>query len=216
MRISYAITVADEVVEFTRLIEFLKEHVKSEEDEIVILVDQGKASEAIYKVLNTLTLESGFPINTTIRVEKFGGDFADWKNKLNSICIGDWIFQLDADEVPSEALVDNLHQILETTTAEAIAVPRKNIVEGITTQDIQEWGWVVRPEGINWPDYQWRLYRNDTRIRWVGKVHEVIRGYKVYAYIPSNQIIYQLNHFKNIEKQRTQNRFYKELMHDRF
>ena len=104
MRISYAITVADEVVEFTRLIEFLKEHVKSEEDEIVILVDQGKASEAIYKVLNTLTSESGFPINTTIRVEKFGGDFADWKNKLNSICIGDWIFQLDADEVPGEQL----------------------------------------------------------------------------------------------------------------
>ncbi len=31
---------------------------------------------------------------------KFDRHFADWKNKLTSFCNGDYIFQIDADEIP--------------------------------------------------------------------------------------------------------------------
>ena len=35
------------------------------------------------------------------------------KNKLNDYCTGDYIYQIDADEMISEYVIQNLHQILE-------------------------------------------------------------------------------------------------------
>lgn len=198
MKVSYAITVSTEVEEFSKLVRLLIEYMDSE-DEIIVLVDESKGfSEDIEFFENP---------NVHYFYDNFQDNFADWKNKLNFYCTGDWILQLDADELPTIALIQDIHTILESNQVECIAIPRKNIVDGITSEDIWKWGWKVTEDGINWPDYQWRLYRNIENIRWKGRVHEKPVGFKTYTFIPSSNNYY-LEHTKGIEKQRKQNNYY--------
>jgi len=207
MKISYAITVCNELEEIQRLIPFLYE-IKRQEDEIVVLLDKPKASQELldqlyrYSSVNWITLKES----------AFQGHFADWKNELNRICSGDYIFQIDADEYPHEDLIQDLPEILETnSTVEVFVVPRVNTVEGITQEHVQKWGWYVNENGwVNYPDYQWRIYKNASEIKWKNKVHEVIEGYKVMAQIPAFESL-SLYHPKTIERQEKQNNYYNNL-----
>jgi hypothetical protein len=63
---------------------------------------------------------------------------------------------------------------------------------------------------INFPDYQWRIYKNDSKIVWVNKVHERLSGFKTYAALPE-YVEYCLLHHKTIDRQETQNEFYDKL-----
>ena len=138
MKISYAITVCNEFVEIQRLLNFLLQ-CKQTEDEIVILYDEANGDPEIETYLRTHSLNSEFFWYTS----KFEGHFANWKNKLNSLCSGDWIFQIDADEYPNVHLIESLPFILENNEADIILVPRVNTVQGITEQHIKAWGWKV-------------------------------------------------------------------------
>jgi len=104
MKLSYAITVCNELEEIQRLIPYLIKH-KSEEDEIVILYDGENGSKEVKEYI--------FPLTDTMSVNIgwFEGNFADWKNKLNGFCKGDFIFQLDADECPHQFLMENIKAI---------------------------------------------------------------------------------------------------------
>jgi len=64
---------------------------------------------------------------------------------------------------------------------------------------------------INFPDYQWRLYRNKSEIRWVNKVHEKLSGHDSYGILPA-EISWCLFHEKDIKRQEKQNSFYNTLM----
>ena len=126
--ISYAITVSSEIQEFKTLLNTIISW-KRKEDEVVVLVDSTKERvEELQEICSQYEVQ--------FYLGQFNHNFAEWKNKLNSLCNGDWIFQIDADEIPSEALVKNLPQILENTEADLIAVPRQNIVHGILPEDI--------------------------------------------------------------------------------
>ena len=142
----------------------------------------------------------------------FEGDFAEMKNRLNGMCAGDYIFQIDADEMITEYMVRLLPQILSVNTeTDLIRVPRVNKVEGLTESHIKKWGWVVDSRGrVNWPDMQWRIYRNDPRIRWHGKVHEKIIGHATHAILPLEEDL-ALQHIKTIERQEKQNAYYDKL-----
>ena len=206
MTISYAITVCNEADELKRLVIHLRKFMRAQ-DEIVILHDTTKSTPEIEDLLN---IYNGFDSVAIISGE-FKGDFADWKNRLNGECKGDWIFQIDADEYPNEFLITHLHTILEEAMADLILVPRVNTVEGITDEHIHRWGWRVDDKGwVNWPDYQYRIYKNHPNIKWVGKVHERIQGYGYYAQFDSDEI-YALHHPKTIEKQEKQNNYYNTL-----
>lgn len=63
---------------------------------------------------------------------------------------------------------------------------------------------------INFPDYQYRIYKNKPSIKWVGKVHEIVTGYNTYAHFPAMPEFCILHH-KDIIKQEQQNKFYSEL-----
>lgn len=63
---------------------------------------------------------------------------------------------------------------------------------------------------IMWPDYQMRLYKNSSDIKWVNKVHEKLFGFKSYAMLPPNPD-YAIRHFKYIERQIEQNKLYDEI-----
>tara|TARA_A100001201_G_scaffold140629_1_gene134103 strand:+ start:870 stop:1505 length:636 start_codon:yes stop_codon:yes gene_type:complete len=205
--ISYAITVCTEKKEIKKLVDFLL-HKKRPQDEIVILYDQKNGDEDIATML---TKFNKLP-NVQYWRGFFEGHFADWKNKLKDYCKGDYIFQIDADELPNESLIDNLPAILESNPDnEVYLVPRVNTVKGLTKEHIQKWGWNVDNKGwVNWPDYQWRIWKNKPEIKWKNKVHEVLDGFKAYAPLPAMEAL-ALYHPKEIERQEKQNAYYDTL-----
>jgi hypothetical protein len=205
MKISYAITVCNELEEVSRLLNFLHQH-KRPNDEICILLDKPKASQ---QLLDELYYWSSKDI-ITLKESTFQGHFANWKNELTRMCSGDYIFQIDADEMPNDILIENLPTILENNV-DVILVPRVNTVQDITPQHIQAWGWKQNEKGwIQWPDYQWRIYRNTPDIKWINKLHEVLDGYKTYSGLPELEE-YAIYHPKTIEKQEQQNNFYEKI-----
>lgn len=207
MKISYAITVCNEEREVAILINFLLIH-KREQDEIVVLADSPKMSQDLQVLLRACA-----SINQILLIEsEFEGHFADWKNELSKQCSGDYIFQIDADELPNGILVKHLPEILLMNEGvDVMLVPRVNTVEGLTPQHIQKWGWNVNEKGwVNYPDYQWRIYRNDPSIKWKNKVHEVLEGFKTIANLPKTED-YSLYHPKTIDRQENQNNYYNTL-----
>ena len=108
MKISYAITVCNEFIEIQRLINFLLKN-KRPEDEIVVLYDSKNGNKSIEQFLRAKSINSEFAWTSG----EFKGHFADWKNKLTSLCKGEYIFQIDADEMVDEYVLRLLPQVLE-------------------------------------------------------------------------------------------------------
>ena len=207
MVISYAITVCNEKKEIKKLVDFLL-HKKRPNDEIVILYDQKNGDE---EIATMLTKFNKLP-NVQFWRGFFEGHFADWKNKLKDYCKGDYIFQIDADELPNEILIDNLPTILESNpNVDVYLVPRVNTVEGLTLDHQFKWRWNVNEKGwVNWPDYQCRVWKNKSEIKWVNKVHERLEGHREFATLPAEEV-YALYHPKDIKRQEKQNAYYDTL-----
>ena len=207
IKISYAVTVCNEFIEIQRLLAFLRDLTRYQ-DEIVVLYDQKNGDVQIEDFLRAKSVNSEFAWHAG----DFNHHFADWKNKLTNYCSGDYIFQIDADEIPHSALIENLPAILESNPDnEVYLVPRVNTVEGLTEKHITKWGWKVDDKGwVNYPDYQWRIWKNKPEIKWVNKVHEVLDGYKTYAPLPAKEEL-SLYHPKDILKQQKQNEYYDTL-----
>lgn len=207
MSISYAITVCNEIIELQTLVSFLLDN-KRTEDNIVILFDKKNGSKMVEEFLRAKSVNSEF----SWHAEEFDNHFANWKNKLTSLCTGDYIFQIDADELPNENLINLLPSILEENPHnEVYLVPRVNTVKGLTNEHIQKWRWRVDEKGwVNWPDYQMRIWKNKPEIKWKNKVHEVLNGHKTFSALPSIEGL-ALYHPKTIERQEKQNKFYDTL-----
>ena len=204
MKISYAITVCNEEVELQRLVAFLLKH-KELQDEIVITYDSNNGSKSTEEYLKS---NIGFSWHTF----EFSGNFSDLKNHTKSMCSGDYIFHLDADEYPHEILMEQLHTVIEMNDVDLIWIPRVNTVEGLTDEWANKWGWRVTEKGwVNYPDYQARVFRNIDEIKWVQPVHEHISGCKTYAHLPPHEEL-SLYHPKTIDKQIKQNEFYEGLL----
>ena len=204
MKISYAITVCNELEEVKRLVNFLLSN-KRKEDEIVILFDKQNGSSEVRQYVSDL------PKQVIVQRSNFEGHFADWKNLLTSFCEGDYIFQIDADEIPHINLIQNLPEMLKTNDVDMLRIPRVNTVEGLTQQHIQKWGWNVNEKGwVNWADWQMRIYKNAPHIKWVNKVHEVLEGFKIHGMLPPEEE-WALYHPKTIDRQEKQNNYYNTL-----
>ena len=206
MKISYAITVHNELEELMKLLDFLNNNIR-EEDEIVIQYDEGGVTQEVLEFLNIKKqihgyTVIGFPLNK---------DFASYKNNLKSNCKGDFIFQIDADEIPHEVMIAYLPQVLEDNPVDIIFVPRVKTVDGLTQQHIDKWRWNVNERGwVNWPDYQTRIYRNTEDVTWMNKVHEKITGYDTFSNFPAEEH-WALYHPKKIDRQEKQNQFYETI-----
>ena len=201
MKLSYGITVHNEHEELNQLLELLTTHI-DQEDEIIIVDDfSNQETQNIIKKYNVKHYQ-----------RKLDGDFATHKNFVIEKCTGDYIFAIDADEYPNITLLQQLKQVLKINQVDLIWVPRINTVEGITEQHIKQWGWRVTEQGwVNYPDYQSRIFRRDENIRWVGKVHEQIKGAQTYSHLPPHEEL-SLYHPKTIQKQEQQNQLYSEML----
>lgn len=196
--ISFAVTACNEHRELSFLLEVLRNSIHAE-DEIVVQLDSN-ASEEVREVAKDYI---EFPLNK---------DFASFKNNLSKHCTKDYIFQIDADEYPNPYLIANLKDILQhNQTIDVFLVPRINTVEGLTDKHIQNWGWRVDDKGwVNFPDYQWRIWKNDSSIKWINKVHERLDGFKEYSALPQSEE-FSLFHPKDIKRQERQNKLYETI-----
>jgi len=210
MKIGYFITACNEYDELAKLLVLLRTNIRKS-DCIGILLDEENYSKEVQGLCNQFVI----PGNDSFRLiySNLNKDFATFKNlgyHLFEDC--DWIFNIDADELPSSILLQNIHQIIEVNPdTELINVPRINTVEGLTEQHVSKWGWQVNEAGwVNWPDYQGRIYKRHHDIEWSGKVHEQIKGIKNYSHLPPKEE-FAFHHPKTIEKQETQNKLYETI-----
>ena len=207
MKISYAITVCNEEIELQKLVIFLLKH-KELQDEIVITYDSKNGSKGVEEYLRSHSVNGEFSWHPF----EFDGNFSDLKNHTKKMSSGDYIFHLDADEIPHEILMEQIHTILEMNDVDLVWIPRVNTVDGLTDEWANRWGWRVSEKGwVNYPDYQARVFRNDEKIKWERQVHEYISGCKTYAHLPPHEEL-SLYHRKTIEKQIKQNTYYEGLL----
>lgn len=203
--ITYGITVCNEHKELRILLDLLLPLIDNN-DEILILRDITDPDQKVSELLEEY--------RPKIRVieAKLDNDFATFKNKLIENSSSKYLFQIDADEYPAKHFIKTLKTYLKKEkSVEVFFVPRINIVEGITEQYVKEMGWDMNEEGyINFPDYQARIIKNNKKIFWKNKVHEVLYGNKNFTEVPKDYKL-SLIHKKNFERQKKQNDFYETL-----
>jgi hypothetical protein len=200
MRITYAICVCDEHNELNALLSFLTK-VIDDEDDINILVDSGKVTKEVRCVLEK------FKKRIIVNERTFCGNFSNHRNYHITKCSGDYIFVLDADEIPKEELIKNI----KSFDSDVLNIPRINIIPGYTEEWCKSMNFSVNDFGwINWPDYQGRFFKNDGKIKWSLGLHERLIGSDKVSNLEANPRV-ALWHIKSIEKQNKQDTFYKNL-----
>tara|TARA_B110000503_G_scaffold10795_1_gene14697 strand:+ start:2663 stop:3274 length:612 start_codon:yes stop_codon:yes gene_type:complete len=200
MKISYAICVCNEDNELNSLLSFLVK-VIDDEDEINVLVDSGKVTEEVRNVLKK------FEKRIIVNDREFCGNFSEHRNYHITKCTGDYIFVLDADEIPREAVIENI----KTFDGDILALPRINIIPGYTEEWCKKLNFSTNEMGwINWPDYQCRFFKNNGKISWSLGLHERLVGSDKIGQLQANPQ-YALWHVKSVQKQDKQDDFYTKL-----
>jgi|TARA_R110000824_G_scaffold307678_1_gene495319 hypothetical protein len=200
--ISYAVTASTEEEELPLLLDLLQKY-KGREDEIVLQFDEGTAP--VIFINETAKKFKDIKIIT----HPLDNHFGDFKNNLKKHCLKDYIFQIDADELPNKDLLKALPDILEANPDTGLFhLPRINTVNAITDEHIRKWKWNLNEKGwIQWPDWQPRLFKNLPHIKWELAVHETVVNYGIGSFFPESEE-FCLYHPKTIQKQERQNAFY--------
>jgi hypothetical protein len=116
---------------------------------------------------------------------------------------------LDADEVPTETLMDKLDEITRQGV-DIVYIPRINMCIGQTREWLKMREFTTNEIGwINWPDYQGRIFKS--HIRWYGKLHEKLEGSDKRMMINAEPWL-ALWHIKTVEKTDKQGELYKDLV----
>tara|TARA_Y100000992_G_C21253417_1_gene487181 strand:+ start:71 stop:706 length:636 start_codon:yes stop_codon:yes gene_type:complete len=206
MKICYKILTHNETDSLEKLLDFLFENIK-ETDHIIVVDDFSDSPTR--KILSKYVESNQYDYFQN----KLEDDFSKQHNYADSLVRDefDYIFSIDADELPNKWLIENIHEILESNDVDLIWVPRINTVEGITEEYIQQWGWRVNEKGwVNFPDYQGRIYKNDESVHWENPVHEIVTGAKKVSHFPTEEE-FCLYHPKDIQRQVKQNELYSKI-----
>jgi glycosyltransferase involved in cell wall biosynthesis len=212
MNISYLVTVHNETKSLANLLERLVRHCQGG-DQVVIL-DDFSDNETTQQILSKYSRMDSVYLYQHALDKNYGGH----KNYgVAECCKGDWIFQIDADELPSDTLLLNLKDIIaENPEIDMYCVPRVNCFVGLKPEHAQQWGWQLTPSPmygnrprVNWPDYQGRIFKRDGKIKWDRRLHEKLEGYSKFAAIPAEEDL-ALYHDKTIETQIATNKRYNE------
>ena len=129
------------------------ESVKNIADEVII-VDSGSTDK---------TVEIAKKFGAKVYFRKFD-DYASQKNFALSKVMGDWILALDADEIVTNELKEEIQKLIKTSELDAYSIPRKNYILG---KFIKHTRWQPELDRHIW------LWKKD-KGGWVGKVHEEV------------------------------------------
>lgn len=214
MKISYLITCSNETDTLNALLSRVYDSIQYNEtdqrDEIVLLVDsKDKYGNDINKETSDILYDFTQYGDVNWHCHSLDNNYGAHKNYGIERCSGNFIWQLDGDELPPETLLgENLHSIIDSNpNIEAYAVPRINDFKGVTEEHAKKWGWRLsisptykRPI-VNFPDFQFRIFKRDLpRISFLRRLHEKIEGYNSYVCLPAEEE-YAIYHDKTIEKQ---------------
>lgn len=193
MKLTYTIQVCNESRELFSLLNFLIK-VKDDEDNIHVVVDSLHTTDRVKMVLDN------FSDKITVFERPFD-NFYDNAMFHNKQATGDYIFGIDADEMPQEGLIKGLKKLLSEGEIDILFIPRINIHPGSTKEFSEKMGFNINRCGwINWPDYQGRVYKNSPEITWTNELHTKLTGSdKVNALGAEPELA--LWHIKSVEKQ---------------
>ena len=201
--ISYLVTCKNEGESLYQLLRLLNQY--KDGNECVVLDDYSDDSNTQY-ILKLATCDIN---NSTgfIRLYQhaLNNNYSEHKNYGKSLCKGKYIFQIDADELPSETLLQSIPDLINLNPdVDLFWIPRINDFVGVNQQNATQWGWKLTPYEnkliVNWPDPQGRLFKNLPNLKWERRLHEKIEGAKAYSYLPY-EYEFSLYHNKTIEKQ---------------
>lgn len=165
------------------LLPALLDHLKPWVQEMVI-VDTGSTDNTV-----VICKERG----ATVVSKPLDHDFAAARNAGLELITEPWVFQVDADEWPEDALLCYMARFLEAPAkyVDALLVRRHNLIDG---------------QPIGERTYEWhpRVFRNT--LRFEGAIHERLNVNNLH-FLPPTLI---LRHYKTSERQERQNRFYQE------
>ncbi len=132
-----------------------------------------KCIESVIDISDDIVVVDSFSSDRTCEIaEKLGAkivkrvfdDFSSQKNFAVSNCKYDWILSLDADEIVSDELKDEIKKLdLKNTEFSGFLIKRKNIYLGT-------------PVKVWYPDWKLRLFKKSKGI-WTGKIHEKVKVY---------------------------------------
>lgn len=196
--ISFLITCKNEGYQLQLLLDRLFEYKDGNE---CIILDDFTEDVDTKNVLQNITGNSFFKVYQ----HKLDRNYSEHKNYGKSLCKGKYIFQIDADELPSNILMDNLKDIIELNKdIDLFWIPRINDFKGVNEQNARQWGWRLTPYEdrliVNWPDPQGRLFKNVPHMEWKRRLHEKVEGSKTHVHLPYEYEL-ALHHNKTIEKQ---------------
>lgn len=193
MKITYTIQVCNESRELYSLLHFLSKTIDPT-DNVNVVVDHNRKTEKVGLVIehfkDFITVYErpfdNFYDNSMFHIEKASGDF---------------VFHIDADEMPREYLIKNVKDILTQSGAEILCVPRINIDPGYTEEFLKKCKYNVNDLGwINWPDYQMRIFKKCEHITWTNEMHPKLTGTDKIVLLKAEPKI-ALWHIKSIEKE---------------
>ncbi len=210
IKISYGVTVCNEAEELERLLECLVCNI-GKKDEIIILSDKINVTTDVLAIIHKYLKADNRTKHITFALNS---DFATFKNNLIESAKGDYLFQIDADEIPNTYLLKKIKSFLFIYRwYDCFNIPRVNYVEGITEEHIKKWNWKIDYRNrVNYPDLQMRLFKLNKEIRWKNKVHEVLINWsKVKKFPYKKNENYCLYHPKQIKRQEKQNDFYETI-----
>jgi glycosyltransferase involved in cell wall biosynthesis len=210
-KVSYLVTCSTETDTLERLLTRIVSILG--DDQLLILQDESSKSEDTDEIIKIYFDDH----RVGLYAHPLNKDYGGHKNYGIEKCKGDWIFQIDGDEMPPESLLgENLHALIDSNPSiEAYAMPRINAWHGLTPEHAKQWGWGLDMSPTYgrlraaWPDYQWRLFKNAPHIRFQKRLHERIEGFKSYAGLPTEEE-WALYHDKTIETQVKTNLRYNE------
>ena len=104
---------------------------------------------------NTLTIANKY--NAKIYKRAFNGSFAELRNELINLATGEYILMLDSDET-----LEDVTGLFNKTYTEAVyALPRHNFIN-------------YEDKADTYPDYQTRLIRVNSGLKYQNDIHEII------------------------------------------
>jgi glycosyltransferase involved in cell wall biosynthesis len=204
--ISYLVTTKNGTNQLKDLLELIRNYMVGNE---CVVLDDYSDNEETLKILDHYSQYTNFFIHK----HALDNHYSNHKNFGKTKCNGKYIFQIDDDELPNETLLDNLKDIIDANpSVECFLVPRLNNFIGVTEAHASQWGWRLtynpRPSindkamgpFVNWPDYQFRIFKNLPHLRWERPLHEKVEGAMVITKLPE-EVELSLLHTKTIEKQ---------------
>ena len=158
----------------------------------IVVVDGGSTDGTSERLC-----ELGIPVIS----RAFQNHFSEQRNFAAEQCSNDWIFELDADEIPSQPLFAGLQDIVrdaERAEMDCVGIARFNFLDGT----------LVAGPGWKGLDYQYRLHSKNCR--WRGAVHEELTGYRCRYELKIDDGHF-LIHDKTRERYEAQNNYYRTL-----